>query len=202
MDQTLQTHLARLKRIAELTEVERFSFAGQRRAARVVRVVDGDTLDVAMIVDNVPQRFRLRLANIDTPELRPPRDHAQRDDIRREALAAKRRMEELCPIGHCVIIDCGSFDMFGRVLANSVQTKKNGENICDTMVKEGFAVVISDGRRCRDWQHMWSQLCDARNDGNDGSTDSEREMRDRQLNATPQRQTAWWRRLKKWMFKR
>ncbi len=78
--------------------------------AKVERVVDGDTL----IVHSGGDRLRLRLLNIDAPEL-------ARDGQPEECMgsAAAQRLEELAPVGSTVtlVYDKERQDQYGRDLA-------------------------------------------------------------------------------------
>ncbi len=112
---------------------------------RVVRVIDGDTVDVdidlGFSVDL--KKKRLRLAGIDTPESRT-RNKAEKV----MGLAAKERVKELC--GDEVYIqslDAG--DKYGRILA--IPLTKEGTNICATLINEGHAVEYWGGKKTKVW---------------------------------------------------
>ena len=112
---------------------------------RVVRVIDGDTVDVdidlGFSVDL--KKKRLRLAGIDTPESRT-RNKAEKV----LGLAAKERVKELC--GDEVYIqslDAG--DKYGRILA--IPLTKEGTNICATLINEGHAVEYWGGKKTKVW---------------------------------------------------
>tara|TARA_Y100000996_G_scaffold85987_1_gene59811 strand:+ start:23698 stop:24075 length:378 start_codon:yes stop_codon:yes gene_type:complete len=112
---------------------------------KVVRVIDGDTVDVdidlGFSVDL--KKKRLRLAGIDTPESRT-RNKAEKV----MGLAAKERVKELC--GDEVYIqslDAG--DKYGRILA--IPITKEGTNICATLINEGHAVEYWGGKKKKVW---------------------------------------------------
>jgi len=112
---------------------------------KVVRVIDGDTVDVdidlGFSVDL--KKKRLRLAGIDTPESRT-RNKAEKV----MGLAAKERVKELC--GDEVYIqslDAG--DKYGRILA--IPITKEGTNICATLINEGHAVEYWGGKKTKVW---------------------------------------------------
>jgi endonuclease YncB( thermonuclease family) len=91
--------------------------------------IDGDTIEVA--------GERIRIANIDTPEIH----HAQCDAERRLGLVAKRRVEELLALGAIVVTrgdpDTGRMkDRFGRTLA---VVSVHGRDIGDMLIAEGLA---------------------------------------------------------------
>ncbi|RVH56255.1 hypothetical protein CN213_16035 [Sinorhizobium meliloti] len=107
--------------------------------AASIAVIDGDTFDVA--------GERVRIANIDAPELR----RAQCDAERRLAELAKRRLEELLAGDDIEVVpgDPGTGrkkDRNGRTLA---VIKRGGADIGELMIAEGL-VRPWEGKR-RSW---------------------------------------------------
>ncbi len=88
---------------------------GQLHAARVLRVVDGDTLDALIDLDlEVRVEARIRLLGVDTPELR-----AKGEVERARAVAAKVYvMDAVGGAVSWVAICTAGRDSFGRVLAD------------------------------------------------------------------------------------
>lgn len=172
-----------------LIEVPRFTLDdGTWRAARVARVVDGDTLHVVLMHDNRPWRFVLRLVDIDTPELHPARSDPDRDSIMREARLARDGLRSLLPDGAPCSVQCGAFDKFGRVLAR-VRTAR-GDDVNREVVDRGWAVGHVEGRVA--WNVMWPQLQRARRSVATPSL----EQPSRSIPDTPSsRSRPWWRRL-------
>jgi len=160
--------------LANATQVEPFTFCNERRLARVMRVVDGDTIEAALVVDGAARSFKVRLAGIDAPEMRPKQSDPNRDAIKREALAAKKHLETLLPRDCLALISCGQFDKFGRLLAERIvldaqrdvdqksvaETKHGGGNgdIIEQMVRDGYCVRVDDNKRAQDWDTMWGAL--------------------------------------------
>lgn len=98
-------------------------------AAVAVSAIDGDTVEIA--------GERIRIANIDTPEIH----HAQCDAERRLGLVAKRRVEELLAEGEITVTrgdpqDGRIKDRFGRTLA---VVSVHGRDIGDMLIAEGLA---------------------------------------------------------------
>jgi len=85
--------------------------------ARVVRVIDGDTLevDIDMGFSTVLHKEKVRLLGIDTPELR-----AKDLDERKRAQEAKAFVEELLPEGTEVVLRTkkDKKGKYGRYLAD------------------------------------------------------------------------------------
>ena len=113
---------------------------------KVIRVVDGDTVDVDIdlgfgvtLTDE-----RVRIMGIDTPESRT------RDKVEKKfGLAAKARLKELMKKGARLITteDRKGEDMkgkFGRILGDF---KVDGKLVTDIMVEEGHAVAYFGGSK-------------------------------------------------------
>lgn len=128
------------------------------KLARVLRCIDGDTVKVALVVENSAVVVNVRLCGIDAPEMRPARNNPHREAIKREASAAKSVLEELLPPDSlCTLHCCGPLDCYGRVLAHKITTPKKVEVISE-MVLRGYAVRVSDKKRHSDWESMWDAL--------------------------------------------
>ena len=115
--------------------------------SEVLRVVDGDTVDVLLDLSfGVFRKVRIRANGIDTPESRT------RNKREKElGLAAKARMKNLC--GKKVYVESlnkGKLDKYGRLLAN-LYTEKENNNICLTLIKEGHAVKYDGTKKTHVW---------------------------------------------------
>ena len=117
--------------------------------SKVVRVIDGDTIDVdiPMGFGIIKAKQRCRVNGIDTPESRT-RNKAEK----KLGLAAKVRMQELCA-KECYIesLDGGKLDKYGRLLTNLYTL--DGTNICATLINEGHAVKYTGGKK----KHVWAE---------------------------------------------
>ena len=109
--------------------------------AKVVRVIDGDTVDVDIDLGfGIWQKNeRVRIMGIDTPESRT------RDRVEKLfGLASKKRLKELLS-KQCILkteINKNGEDMkgkFGRVLGDFVAD--DGRMITDILIEEGYAVA-------------------------------------------------------------
>ena len=99
-----------------------------------IRVVDGDTLDVA--------GERIRIVNIDTPEMPPKAKCASEAD---GALRARDRLDMLVRAGPVTLERTGT-DRYGRTLAH---VRVDGEDAGEALVAAGLARPW-EGRR-RSW---------------------------------------------------
>ena len=121
--------------------------------AKVVRVIDGDTIDI-----DIPMGFgitktkqRCRSHGIDTPESRiNTKRQPERIREKEMGLESKARMKVLC--GKEVNIeslDGGKLDKYGRLLINLYTL--DGINISATLINEGLAIKYDGGRQKYVW---------------------------------------------------
>ena len=128
-----------------------FSNCGEGRRANCV--VDGDTFWY--------QGQKIRIADIDTPELSPPRCEAER--VKGEA--AKARLIALLKAGKfSLVAGIRDEDKYGRKLRT---VSRDGRSLGDVLVTEGLA---------RSWDGARRSWCD-RSDSSDSDSASARERR-------------------------
>lgn len=98
--------------------------------AKVVKVVDGDTIDCDVDLGfYMTARIRFRLARIDTPEVR--------GEERPEGLAAKAWLvERLEAVNNEIVVKTEKTGKYGRWLGEVVIGE---ENVNDALVKSGHA---------------------------------------------------------------
>lgn len=97
---------------------------------RQVRVLDGDTVEI--------RGARMRLLDIDTPEIFHPRC-ARESDI---GAAAKVRLSQLLAAGPLDVADSGRRDDYGRSL---VRIRVAGQDVGQVLLREGLAVIWRPG---------------------------------------------------------
>ena len=113
--------------------------------AKVLRVIDGDTMDVDLDLgfDVVLAKQRVRLYGIDTPESRT------RDKVEKKfGLISKDFVKKKCPVGSKVIIGTHVGDergKFGRILGEVFTINKDTNDISEVsvnreMINEAYAV--------------------------------------------------------------
>lgn len=111
---------------------------GQRATARVIRVVDGDTIIVRPVRsagDEPDAAFRVRYIGVDTPESVKPDSPVE--CFGKEAAAANKRLVD----GRTVelVSDRERYDRFGRTLAF---VYVNGKFVNAELIRDGFAETI------------------------------------------------------------
>lgn len=128
--------------------------------ARVVRVIDGDTIELELvkcfnieidfgfyikekqqILKSTQQHFRL--VGINTPEI-----HGVILEERAKGLAAKSELERLCSLGRLKAITSKP-DKYGRWLVELTVETSTGEkiNVNNKLVETGFAKVYDGGKK-------------------------------------------------------
>lgn len=114
-----------------------FSLNGQKFKARIVDVYDGDTFYACFYYKDEIIKMKCRAFGYDSPEMKPPLNHFNRDEVKAMALQAKERFMQLVNFeepGHLVTLDCKEFDKYGRLLC---EVFVDDVNINEVMVKEG-----------------------------------------------------------------
>lgn len=100
--------------------------------AKVVKVIDGDTIDFDVSLGfDVTRRIRTRLKGINAPEVSTAEGREARDWLRKNL-----------PVGQPVLITTSKYpgDKYGRWLA-TVQCEVFG-NVAERMLAEGHAVIF------------------------------------------------------------
>ena len=117
--------------------------------AKLLRVVDGDTVDAEIDLGfDVSVKKRIRLVGINTPECRTR-------DLKEKALglAAKDRVKSILAENPCFTLESTELGKYGRVLGKIYVTMLDGTEsltqIClnDQLVKEKHAVAYFGGKR-------------------------------------------------------
>jgi micrococcal nuclease len=104
---------------------------------KVVKVIDGDTVDVDVDLgfSVVLAKQRVRLHGIDTPESRT-RDKEEK--VR--GLLSKAFLLALCPIGSTIHLQSHGKGKFGRILGELYEVDDDVDSINKKMCDEAFAV--------------------------------------------------------------
>ena len=109
-------------------------------ACKVLRVVDGDTIDVNIDLGfNIWHRGRVRMAGIDTPESR-----TRNLEETKLGLASKARLKELLKCQKVSIQCTKEKGKFGRILADVMV---GDTNINKQLIDEGHAREYQGGKK-------------------------------------------------------
>jgi micrococcal nuclease len=106
-------------------------------SVKVVRVIDGDTIDVDVDLgfSVILAKQRVRLHGIDTPESRT-RDKEEKT----RGLLSKAFLLALCPIGSTIHLHSHGKGKFGRILGEIYEIGDDLVSINKKMCEEAFAV--------------------------------------------------------------
>lgn len=119
-----------------------YSLEGLRCRVKVLRILDGDTLEIALYHAGLRRnyRHRVRLYGIDTPEKRPPKDQPDREKeivaSARSTDALRHRLEAIHNLPDAVF---HSADKYGRLLCTLYAPDRPSASINDWMIAEGYA---------------------------------------------------------------
>jgi endonuclease YncB( thermonuclease family) len=123
-----------------------FTYEGKLVKGRVVRVLDGDTVQVIILNEGKLESHRFRLFGIDAPEMHPKKDSSTRDDEKEAAVISKEKLEEkLAEDSNLCVVSFTKDDKYGRRMG-SLSTRM-GININDWMVAKGYAVPYGGGKK-------------------------------------------------------
>jgi endonuclease YncB( thermonuclease family) len=144
-----------------------FTMNGMKTFARVVNVIDGDTLSLVIPLFDKYFKFSVRIYGIDTCEV-----HSNDVEIKDKGLKAKYRVVEmlskkdikdvLCISRKQIIelfntnisivwIECLDFDKYGRLLGNVFFDNKT-KNIADILISEKLAYRYDGGTKLTEEQ--------------------------------------------------
>lgn len=117
-----------------------YGYENLKKLVKILRVIDGDTLDIALHHDEAGKIFkhRIRLYGIDTPEKHPPLSNPERNkEIEASKKAHDALAQRLKENDNLVIALFHKFDKYGRLMATFYD--KQGEDINKWMITSGYA---------------------------------------------------------------
>jgi len=142
---TSPTACVTLTTIPETAPKRASLFKNVRLPARVVRIIDGDTVEV--VTRATPQEpfctYSVRLNGCDAPELK-----SKLPDEVLAARAAKDFLASLLPVQSGCALACAGIDKYGRLLADiAVAGPPATESVAQAMIARGHAVPYHGGHR-------------------------------------------------------
>lgn len=145
--------------------IPEFSLASKTLQGKVVSCYDGDTFHAVLDTAFGLWRFSCRMAGYDTPEMKPPKNKADRDIEKARALKSKHalltRVSDSVPeltatptnveLDACmsrnrktIQIICKEFDKYGRLL---VEVPTDSGTVNDWMVQQGYGYAYDGGTK-------------------------------------------------------
>lgn len=137
-------------------DVPLFTLEGLVTLCKVVNVYDGDTCKIVLELNGHLAKFNCRMAGYDTPEMRPPRSQVDRDKEIAAAKKARDRLKELVMDGDdsggkLVVVRCGEFDKYGRLLTelflNEGDVEMGVKSVNQILVDEGHGYEYNGGTK-------------------------------------------------------
>ena len=113
--------------------------------AFVTSVYDGDTFTAAVKHNNSIVREKCRVNGIDTPEMKPPKDQANREDEKAKAREAKQIVEAAL-LEKYIKLNVLGRDKYGRLLVK-VSCPDTGKDIGDILIEKGLAYHYDGGTK-------------------------------------------------------
>ena len=111
-----------------------FPFVGDI-LCKVLKVIDGDTFIGAVVFNKIPYICTFRVFGINAPELHPRLDVENRDEVKNNAIIAKKWLNDMIQSKICDIT-MKDRDAFGRILA---AVHVDSLDIGNTMIDKGYA---------------------------------------------------------------
>lgn len=117
-----------------------YSYENLKKLIKVLKVIDGDTLDIALHCDDTGKIFkhRIRMYGIDTPEMHPSLSNSDRaKEIEASKQSREALTQRLQENDNLVVAHFHKFDKYGRLMATLYD--KQGEDINKWMISAGYA---------------------------------------------------------------
>jgi len=108
-----------------------FSLDGFNTIAKCVDVYDGDTITVAICLFGKCFLFKVRLAGINTPEIRNKNLEEKKMGLDARDYVKSKILQKI------INIKCGEFDKYGRLLG---VVYIDGMSLNDDLIEKGYAV--------------------------------------------------------------
>ena len=120
-----------------------FSLKGKKYPCRIVSVYDGDTCTALFKLNRNPVKFKVRMLGYDSPEMKPRLNVENREQIKREAEAAKQALISKTKDRN-IILHCDSWDKYGRLLGTLYV---DNININQWMINSGYGYPYDGGTK-------------------------------------------------------
>ena len=135
----------------DFNELNIFTYSGKKVFAKVTDVYDGDTITI-VFYDNEFKKFKLRLAGIDTPEIKPFLSVENRDIHVQSAKIVKKFVENMI-LNKIVYLRIEGEDKYGRLLG---YIYINGICINNLLIDKKYALSY-DGKTKNEFSYYFLQ---------------------------------------------
>ena len=131
----------------QTTKTTKFTLKGHKTYAKCVHVYDGDTVHVVFKMPGKPGmgsetcfKWVIRMNGIDTPEIK-----SKNIGEKKAATTARDYLRGLI-LDKVVIVDCGDFDKYGRLLGE-IYLEGNEKSLSQLMIDGGYAKAYDGGTK-------------------------------------------------------
>jgi endonuclease YncB( thermonuclease family) len=93
-------------------EIKPFSFNGKILLAKVIHIIDGDTIKVNIFIGKELKQFVIRMYGYDSPEMKTKNPIEKQYAIRSKNIISQLIFNKI------VKLECFKYDKYGRILAN------------------------------------------------------------------------------------
>jgi endonuclease YncB( thermonuclease family) len=137
-----------------------YGYENRKKKVKVLRIVDGDTVDIAMYHVETKEifKYRVRLYGIDTPEKRPLKSDLNREkEIAASKQSTKALTDKLQENNNIVTALFYKPDKYGRLLCTFYDNK--GEDINAWMIQKGYAISYF-GKTKKSYEEVCAEIKD------------------------------------------
>lgn len=125
-----------------------FTMNGQSKWCKVIDVYDGDTINIVFSMGGQIVHHKMRLAGIDTPEMKPLKTTPNRDAVIENAKKAKAYLESHI-LDKIVWIEFCSEEKYGRLMGVIYldRQKVQSQSVNKMMIDNGHAKKYNGGKK-------------------------------------------------------
>lgn len=123
-----------------------FTLKDTFKICKIVDVYDGDTIRGVFENNGVYNKWTIRMYGYDSPEIRPSRKLANRDEIKAKARESRDYLREKV-LNRTALLHCLDFDKYGRVLANVYIDELGETSVNDHMVEMNYGYPYFGGKK-------------------------------------------------------
>ena len=129
--------------------VSEFSLDGYLKQCKVVDVYDGDSIKVVFRHSGMLNKWTIRMAGYDAPELRPRLNTPNRESVIESAKISKEFLKSLVmnEPKQIVYIQCGKMDKYGRLLGTVYINHEDNISVNDLMIQNRMGYEYYGGTK-------------------------------------------------------
>lgn len=134
--------------LSTIDNIQLFSYNNMIFNAYVCDIYDGDTITCIFKYHDTYNKYKIRMLGYDSPEMKPSTDmnENKRNKIITDAKKAKAYLENLI-LNKWIILECGKFDKYGRILGKIKLDNSDKLYINELMVNNGFGIPYFGGKK-------------------------------------------------------